>query len=74
MCRVFRGTITGINKKLGPGIDTRWFGGYARDLGHTELAALLNVILTAAHRGLARPKPRPGLFRPGRRAPAATIG
>ena len=36
MCRVFRETITGINKKLGPGIDTRCFGGYARDLGHTE--------------------------------------
>ena len=28
MCRVFRETITGINKKLGPGIDTRCFGGY----------------------------------------------
>ena len=74
MCRVFRETITGINKKLGPGIDTRWFGGYARDLGHTELAALLNVILTAAPEGLSVRSHGPACPWPGRRAPAATIG
>ena len=67
MCRVFRETITGINKKLGPGIDTRCFGGYARDLGHTERHRQAGPSRVAERhpdrgpRGLVRPKPRPGL-------------